>query len=117
MTTVNEFKDRMDSTLAEAKSTLAKAKEDMAQYYNQCRVPAPEYQVRDKVFLDTSDIRTVKTRSPNSDPRHRTRSWNQVFQEYSVYFGIYGNHFGPEDLRILPCIPFLVSFPYLSSVT
>ena len=32
--TVNKFWDRMDSTLVEAKSTLAKAKDDMAQYYN-----------------------------------------------------------------------------------
>ena len=32
--TVNEFWDRMDSTLVEAKSALAKAKDDMAQYYN-----------------------------------------------------------------------------------
>ena len=34
--TVNEFQDQMDSTLSEARSALAKAKEDMAQYYNQC---------------------------------------------------------------------------------
>ena len=34
--TVNEFWDRMDSTLVEAKSALEKAKDDMAQYYNQC---------------------------------------------------------------------------------
>ena len=32
--TVNEFQDRMDSTLVEAKSAPAKAKDDMAQYYN-----------------------------------------------------------------------------------
>ena len=34
--TVNEFWDWMDSTLVEAKSALAKAKDDMVQYYNQC---------------------------------------------------------------------------------
>ena len=33
---VNKFWDQMDSTLVEAKSALAKAKDDMAQYYNQC---------------------------------------------------------------------------------
>ena len=33
---VNEFTDRMKSTLEEAKSALAKAKDDMAKYYNQC---------------------------------------------------------------------------------
>ena len=32
--TVNEFQDRIDSTLVEAKSALAKAKDDMAWYYN-----------------------------------------------------------------------------------
>jgi hypothetical protein len=68
METVNEFKDRMDSTLAEARSALAKAKEDMARYYNQRRVPAPEYQVGDKVFLDASDIRTTR---PSQKLAHR----------------------------------------------
>ena len=34
--TINEFQDQMDSTLSEARSMLAKAKEDMTQYYNQC---------------------------------------------------------------------------------
>ena len=33
--TVNEFKDRMEKSLEEAKSTLVKAKDDMAWYYNQ----------------------------------------------------------------------------------
>ena len=31
----------------------------MAQYYNWHQVPALEYQVRDKVYLDTSDIHTT----------------------------------------------------------
>ena len=57
--TVNEFQDRMDSTLSEARSTLVKAKEDMARYYNQRRVLAPEYHIGDRVYLDTSDIRTT----------------------------------------------------------
>ena len=50
----------MDSMLSEARSALAKAKEDMAQYYNQCRILAPEYHIRDKVYLDASDIRTMR---------------------------------------------------------
>ena len=57
--TVNKFWDQMDLTLVEAKSALAKAKDDMAQYYNQCRIPALEYQVRDKVYLDASDTCTT----------------------------------------------------------
>jgi hypothetical protein len=68
METVNESKDRMDSTLVEAKSALAKAKEEMAWYYNQCRVPAPEYQVGENVFLDASDIRTTR---PSQKLSHR----------------------------------------------
>ena len=31
---VNEFTDRMKNTLEEAKSALAKAKDDMTRYYN-----------------------------------------------------------------------------------
>src|SRR5438309_4964322 len=33
---VNKFTDRMRNTLEEAKSALAKAKDEMAQYYNRC---------------------------------------------------------------------------------
>jgi hypothetical protein len=40
---VNEFTDRMKLALEEAKSALAKAKNDMAQYYNQRRLPTPVY--------------------------------------------------------------------------
>ena len=57
--TVNEFKDRMEKSLEEAKSALAKAKDDMARYYNQCWTPAPEYHTGDQVFLDASDIKTT----------------------------------------------------------
>ena len=56
---VNEFQDWMDSTLVEAKSVHAKAKDDMVQYYNQHPIAVPEYQVRDKVYLDVSDICTT----------------------------------------------------------
>ena len=58
--TVNEFQDQMDSTLSEARSALAKAKEDMARYYNQRQVPAPEYHIGDKVYLDASNICTMR---------------------------------------------------------
>ena len=57
---VNEFKDRMRSTLEEAKAALAKSKDDMARYYNQKRTPAPEYKPGDKVYLDASDIHTTR---------------------------------------------------------
>ena len=49
----------MDSTLLEARSTLIKAKEDMAWYYNQCQVLALKNQIGDEVYLDVSDICTT----------------------------------------------------------
>jgi len=56
---VNEFTDRMKMALEEAKSALNKAKDDMARYYNQRRLPTPVYKTGDKVYLDASDISTT----------------------------------------------------------
>jgi hypothetical protein len=58
--TVNEFTDQMNSALTEAKSTLAKAQDDMSHYYDRRQEPAPEYAPGDKVYLDGSDIRTSR---------------------------------------------------------
>ena len=41
--TAQEFFDRMKESNEEAKAALAKAKDDMARYYDQRRTPAPEY--------------------------------------------------------------------------
>jgi hypothetical protein len=68
METVNEFWDRMASTLEEAKSALAKAKNDMAQYYNRRRTPALVYKIGDMVYLDSRDIRTTR---PSQKLAHR----------------------------------------------
>ena len=57
---VNEFKIRMEAALEEAKAALVKSKDDMAKYYDQRRTPAPEYQPGDRVFLDASDIHTMR---------------------------------------------------------
>ena len=76
--TVNKFWDRMDSTLVKAKSALEKAKDDMAQYYNRHQTPAPEYQVRDKVYLDASDIRTTH---PSQKLAHRYLSPFTIVQK------------------------------------
>ena len=54
---VNDFVSRMKSATEEACSTIAKAKDDMARYYNRRRMPAPEFEPGDKVFIDASDIR------------------------------------------------------------
>jgi hypothetical protein len=58
--TVNEFTDWMNSALTEAKSTLAKAQDDMSHYYNRRQEPTPEYAPGDKVYLDGSNIRTLR---------------------------------------------------------
>src|SRR5438445_2664257 len=57
---VNEFTDRMRNTLEEAKSALAKAKDEMAQYYNQRQAPAPVFSPDNMVYLDSSDIHTTR---------------------------------------------------------
>ena len=49
----------MEASLEEAKSALAKAKDDMARYYNQHRTLALEYHIGDRVFLDARDIKTT----------------------------------------------------------
>ena len=57
---VNEFKERMENTLMEAKAALAKSKDEMAKYNDWRRLPAPDYQPGDKVYLDASDIQATK---------------------------------------------------------
>ena len=56
---INEFKMRTEAALEEAKAALVKSN-DIAKYYNQRRIPAPEYQPGDRVFLDTSNIYTTR---------------------------------------------------------
>jgi len=68
METANEFAGRMRESLEEAKAALAKAKDDMARYYNQRHDPTPEYRVGDKVYLDASDIKTTR---PSKKLAHR----------------------------------------------
>jgi len=65
---VNEFMDWMKDTLEEAKSVLAKAKDDMAQYYNRCRSPTPSFSPGDMVYLDSEDIQTTR---PSKKLSHR----------------------------------------------
>src|SRR6266568_8404181 len=58
----------MRNTLEEAKSALAKAKDEMAQYYNRRRAPAPIFSPGDMVYLDSSDIHTTR---PSRKLSHR----------------------------------------------
>jgi len=57
--TVNKFTERMKSATEEAKLAIRKVQEDMTQYYNQKRTPAPMYKPGDWVYLDASDIKTT----------------------------------------------------------
>jgi len=57
--TVNKFMEQMKSAMEEAKSAIHKVQEDMMQYYNRKRTPAPMYKPGDWVYLDTSDIKTT----------------------------------------------------------
>jgi len=66
--TVNEFTKRMESATEEAKSAICKAQEDMARYYNRRRSLAPVFKPGDRVYLDTSDIRTTR---PSPKLSHR----------------------------------------------
>ena len=58
----------MRDSLEEARAALAKAKDDMAQFYNQCHSPTPQYKVGDRVYLDSSDISTTR---PSKKLAHR----------------------------------------------
>jgi len=46
--------------IEEVKSTIRKVQDDMKKYYDQQRTPALVFKPGDKVFLDTSDIRTTR---------------------------------------------------------
>jgi len=56
--TVNKFWDCMEVMEEEAKAALAKAKDDMACFYNFWHDPTPVFQPGDRVYLDASDICT-----------------------------------------------------------
>jgi transposase InsO family protein len=65
---VNEFTEYMAQGLEEAKSAIAKAKDEYAMYYNRRREPAPVFKPGDRVWLDGSDIATNR---PSSKLSHR----------------------------------------------
>jgi len=57
---VNEFMERMRMAINEAKSAIRKAQDNMKRYYDRRRIPAPVFKHGNKVFLDASDIRTMR---------------------------------------------------------
>ena len=56
---INEFKERMEDALKEAKAALVKSKDNMAKYYDWRRTPSLDYQPGDRVYLDVSNIHTT----------------------------------------------------------
>jgi len=66
--TVNEFTERMRMAIEEVKSVIRKAQEDMKRYYDRHRTPALVFNPGNKVFLDASDIRTMR---PSQKLSHR----------------------------------------------
>ena len=52
------FRDRMQTSLEEARAALSKAQAEYALYYNRRRDPAPTFKPGDQVLLDASDIHT-----------------------------------------------------------
>ena len=66
---VNKFKEQMEDALKEAKAALVKSKDNMAKYYDQKRTPTPDYQPRDKVYLEASNIQTTRSSKKLSHQR------------------------------------------------
>ena len=78
---VNEFTDQMRNTLEEAKSALAKAKDDMAKYYNQQQTPAPVYVPGDKVYLNAGDIHTTQPSKKLSHTALDHSQWKDMLEQ------------------------------------
>jgi len=51
--------EQIRAMLEEAKATICKSQEDMAQYYNQHHTSALVFNSGNKVYLDTIDIYTM----------------------------------------------------------
>jgi hypothetical protein len=66
---VNEFAEHMAQGLEEARSAIAKAKDEYAMYYNHQQQPVPIFKPGDPVWLDGSDIATNRPSSKLSQ-RH-----------------------------------------------
>jgi hypothetical protein len=64
---VDNFVTQLQASWEEARSAIIKAKDEMAKYYNRRREPTPVLKVGDKVWLDSSDIRTTRPSRKLSD--------------------------------------------------
>jgi hypothetical protein len=68
---INKFRDRIATGVSEAKATLVKAKDKFKLYYDCRHVATPEIKVGDRVWVDTSDIKTTCLSSKFLDKRLR----------------------------------------------
>jgi len=57
---VNRFVERMKESTQEAKAALQKAKDDMAMYYNWKHIPALEFQLGHRVFIDAQNLKMTR---------------------------------------------------------
>jgi len=57
---VNEFMERIRMAIKKAKSVIHKAQDNMKKYYDRRRTLAPVFKPGNKVFLDASDIWTMR---------------------------------------------------------
>lgn len=97
---VNEFKERMVSSLEEARAALSQAQDDMTRYYNQHRQPAPVFKPGDRVYLDASDIRTTR---PSQKLAHRRLGPYEVLKAIGSH--AYRLKLPPSMSRLHPVFP------------
>jgi hypothetical protein len=90
----------MAQGLEEARSAIAKAKDEYAMYYNRRREPAPIFKPGDKVWLDGSDIATNR---PSSKLSHR--HLGPFVVEACVGRGTYHLSLPPHFRRLHPVFP------------
>lgn len=97
---VNAFKEQMKIGLDEAKAAIKKAKDKYACYYNRRRTPAPTFQKGDRVWLDSSDIKTTR---PSKKLDHKW--WGPYTVEKAVGPGAYRLKLPHSMRRLHPVFP------------
>jgi hypothetical protein len=97
---VNKFMERMAQGLEEAKSAIAKVKDEYTMYYNHQHKPAPVFKPGDKVWLDRSDIATNR---PLSKLSHRYLGSFVI--EACISRGAYCLALPPHFCRLHPMLP------------
>jgi hypothetical protein len=102
----DEFRDRMERGLEEAKAALNKAQAEYAQYYNRRRTPAPELNPGDLVWLEAEDIPTTR---PSAKLSHKRLGPYPV--EAKVGHGAYRLTLPPQLRRLHPVFPIIKLTP------